>query len=50
MKLPKINLDELKRFKEENFKDRLDFIDKYVDWIKKKPNKKWSSEQKNLVD
>lgn len=49
MKLPKIDLKELKRLKKENFKERLEFIDSYTEWLKKKPNKKWSSEQKEIV-
>lgn len=49
MKLPKIDLKELKKLKEDNFKDRLKFIDKYADWIKKRSNKKWSSAQRNIV-
>lgn len=48
--LPKIDLKKLKKFKEENFRERLEFIDKYVEWLKKTPNKKWSSEQKGIVD
>jgi hypothetical protein len=50
MKLPKIDLEELRKFKERNFKERLDFIEKYADWVKKKSNKEWSSEQKKLVN
>jgi hypothetical protein len=50
MRTPKIDLEELKRIKEENFKERLEFIDKYTEWLKKKSNKKWSSEQKDLID
>ncbi|MBW2968857.1 hypothetical protein KY314_01940 [Candidatus Woesearchaeota archaeon] len=50
MKLPKINLKELEKFKEKNFRERLEFIDKYVEWIKKQPNKKWSSQHKDLID
>jgi len=42
MKLPHIDLNELDKLKEENFKERLAFIDKYVEWIKKTSNKKWS--------
>lgn len=49
MKLPNIDLEELKKFKEKNFKDRLEFIDKYSEWVKKNSNKKWSSQQKNLI-
>jgi len=50
MKTPNINLKELDKFKKDNFRERLEFIDKYVDWLKKTQNKKWSSEQKNLID
>ena len=50
MKTPRIDLEELKKMKEENFKDRLEFIDKCVEWLKKTPNKKWSSEQKDITD
>jgi hypothetical protein len=49
-KMPNIDLKELKRMKEENFRDRLEFIDRYAEWLKKTPNKKWSSEQKVIVD
>ena len=50
MKLPKIDLEELKKLKEENFKDRLLFIDQYAEWVKKQPNKRWNKEQKELID
>jgi len=50
MKLPKIDLEELKKLKEDNFKERLGFIDKYVEWLKKSSNKKWSSEQKDIIN
>jgi len=50
MKTPEIDLEQLKRFKEKNFKERLEFIDKYTDWLKKTPNKKWSSSQNKLSD
>ena len=43
MKTPHIDLEELKKLKEENFKDRLAFIDKYTEWLKKTPNRKWST-------
>lgn len=49
-KLPEINLKELERMKEENFRERLEFLDKYVDWIKKTDNATWSSAQKALVN
>lgn len=50
MKIPKIDLEELRKLKEDNFKDRLKFIDEYVEWLKKTPNKQWSSEQKEIID
>lgn len=50
MKLPKIDLKKLKKFKEENFRERLEFIDKYAEWVLKTPNRKWSKEQKRLID
>jgi len=50
MKIPKIDLEELKKFKEQNLKERMEFIDKYAEWVKKSSNEKWSSEQKNIID
>ena len=50
MKTPKIDLQELKKLKEENFKERLEFIDKYAKWLEKTRNKQWSSEQKSIID
>jgi len=49
-KTPKIDLEELKKFKEQNFKERLEFIDLYTKWLKKKSNKEWSKQQKVLID
>lgn len=49
MKTPDIDLEELRKLKEDNFKDRLEFIDKYAQWIKKTGNKDWSSQQKDLT-
>lgn len=48
--LPEIDLEEIERFKEQNFRERLEFIDKYVEWVKKQPNKKWSSAQNKLIN
>ena len=47
--LPDIDLEEMEKFKEQNFRERLEFIDKYVEWIKRQPNKKWSSTQNKLI-
>ena len=49
MKAPEINLEELKKFKEKNFEERLKFIDLYTEWLKKNSNKEWSSQQKNII-
>ena len=50
MKIPKINLKELELQKEENFKQRLEFIKKYTEWLKKTSNKEWSKQQKELIE
>ena len=49
MKFPDIDLKELKKFKEDNLNERLEFIGKYAHWLKKKSNKEWSSEQKEII-
>lgn len=49
MNLPKIDLEELEKMKENNFKERLEFIDKYTEWLKRTSNKQWSSEQKEII-
>lgn len=49
MKLPKIDIKELKKQKDQNFKDRLEFIKLYARWVKKKPNNKWSLQHKHIV-
>lgn len=48
--LPKVNLKELKKRKQENFKQRLEFIDLYSKWLDKTPDYKWSKEQKSIID
>jgi hypothetical protein len=50
MKLPDIDLEELEKLKKDNFKERLEFINKYAEWLKKKTNSKWSSQQKKIID
>lgn len=50
MNVPDIDLEELKKLKEENFRERLEFIEKYAEWVIKSKNKKWSSEQKSLMN
>lgn len=41
---------ELKYDREENLKERIDFIRYYVQWIKKTPNEVWSKQQAELID
>jgi hypothetical protein len=48
--LLKIDLKELEKDKNRNFKERLEFIDLYVKWLKRTPNKEWSRQQKELLD
>ena len=48
--IPEIDHEELKKFKEENFRERLKFIDMYAEWLKKKSNKEWSEEQNKIID
>ncbi len=36
MRLPTINLGELRKLKERNFRERLEFIDWYAEWLKRK--------------
>ena len=50
MKLPEINLKELERIKEKNFRERLEFQDRYVNWMEKTNNVKWSSAQRAIVN
>ncbi len=50
MKLPKIDLKELEEFKKQNFKERLEFIKFYAQWVKRTSNVKWSFAQKKLID
>ncbi len=52
MKAKDVNVDlkELKNFKEKNFKDRLDFIDYWVNYIKTHSDKEWSKQQNFLIN
>jgi len=49
-RLPKIDIDELRKAKEENFKERLEFLDSYANWVKNTSNAKWSSAHKSIVN
>lgn len=48
--LSEIDLDELAKFKEKNFRQRLKSQDMYVEWLKKTGNVKWSSAQKSIIN
>ena len=45
-----IDLEELKRDRKRNFQERLKFIDMYVEWLKRTPNKVWSKQHAEFVD
>ncbi len=49
-KLPKVDLEELNKWKRQNQKERLAFIDWYAEWLKKTPNREWSKAQKTVVE
>ena len=40
----------MNEFKEKNFQDRLDFIKKYADWMKKNTDREWSKQQKEFIN
>jgi hypothetical protein len=46
----KIDFDELEKSKEINAKERAWFIDYWVDYIKKHPDKVWSKAQNIIID
>jgi len=48
--LPNIDLRELEEQKRENSEERMEFIKKYAEWIKKKSNREWSSQQAKIID
>jgi hypothetical protein len=41
---------ELEKWKHDNFVQRLKFIDEYVDWLKRTPNKIWSRQLAKMLD
>lgn len=52
MKAEDINIDlkELKKFKEENARERLKFIDWWVEYMKKQKDEEWSKQQSAIID
>jgi len=46
----KVDLEELKKFKEKNIRERLEFIDFWVEYIKTHSDKEWSKQQNIVID
>jgi len=46
----KISEKELKKLRKEIIEERKRFIELYVKWLKKVKAKRWSKEQKKLID
>jgi len=46
----KVDLEELKKFKIQNAKERLEFIDFWVNYIKTHSDKEWSKQQNIVID
>jgi hypothetical protein len=45
-----VDLKELAKDKKRNLRERLEFIDAYVEWLKKTPNDVWSRQQKSTIE
>ena len=45
-----VDIEALKKDKEKNFNERLEFIDRYVEWLKATPNEVWSKQHKEFID
>ena len=45
-----IDLKELNKKKKQNKKERLEFIDLYVEWLKKTPNEIWSKQHADFIN
>lgn len=46
----KVDMKKMKRFKEENAKERLRFIDYWANYIKTHPDEEWSEQQNIVID
>lgn len=42
LKLTEKDFQELEEEKKRNFKQRMEFVDMYAEWLKRTPNKVWS--------
>jgi len=43
-------LKELEKEKERNFKQKIEFVKLYAEWIKKTPNKEWSKQHSKFIN
>jgi len=50
MKNKKFNLKEIEKERKKNFKERLKFIEYWVNYIKTHSDKEWSSQQNELIN
>ena len=50
LRLTEKDLKELEEEKQRNRQQRMDFVDMYVEWLKKTPNKIWSKQQAKYMD
>ncbi len=50
LNLTKADLMELEKEKKRNRKQRMEFVKMYAEWLKKTPNKVWSSQQNKLLN
>jgi hypothetical protein len=46
----KINFKELEEQEEKNFKERLEFIKFWANYVKTHPDKEWSEQQNIIID
>jgi len=46
----KVDLSELKKFKEQNAKERLEFIEFWARYIRTHSDKEWSKEQDRVIN
>ena len=49
LKLNKKDLKEIDANIKRNYEDRMRYIDQYVEWLKKTPNKEWSTQQNKVI-
>ena len=42
--------ESIRRDRERNHRDNLEYIDRYADWVLRTPNEVWSEVQKRLID